>query len=107
MFRKLEREKSMKPNWQKELKQDLIRVRNGGMITPVLFKVKDLLKEQRKQVCKFEEEMREGRKKQWREEIVEEIEGMWCKVPSPPNRRRLGYNQAIKDILSKLKNIKE
>jgi len=38
-----------------------------------------------------------------KQELLEGIKGLWCKVPSPPNRRRLGYNQAISDIIQLLK----
>lgn len=40
---------------------------------------------------------------QQRQDIIKEIEGKWLKCPTPPNRYRIGYNTAVQEILTTLK----
>ena len=78
------------PKLKKEIKKDLIALRNGAMITPILYKLLSLIQKERAKLL-GEIKLEEGIK--------------WMQEGSNKNRKGFtnGYNEAVSD-LEKLKS---
>ena len=78
------------PKLKKEIKKDLIAIRNGAMITPILYKLLSLIQKERAKLL-GEIKLEEGIK--------------WMQEGSNKNRKGFtnGYNEAVSD-LEKLKS---